>query len=267
MAARALVPRLVLAASLIALPGCKDEPALDVQVADGTTPAPAAGGAAVAPPLGPGAEMPPDHPPIDGAAGGAPPGPIAGHETGTPSLPAGHPPLDGGAASSAIAGTMVPGGEGDQAIAWKPPSTWVATPPSSPMRRAQYRIPGPRGEAECVVFYFGPGQGGDPQANAERWSAQFANADGSKAPLQTRAGKVGGMDVLFVETRGTYQAGAMAGGPVEPKPGHALLGAIVQGPDANWFFKLTGPAATVEAERGAFETMIASMKRGAAPAG
>ena len=29
------------------------------------------------------------------------------------------------------------------------------------MRRAQYRISGSGGDAECVVFYFGPGQGGD----------------------------------------------------------------------------------------------------------
>jgi hypothetical protein len=39
-----------------------------------------------------------------------------------------------------------------------------------------------------------------------------------------------------------------------------LLGAIAQGPDANWFFKFTGPAGTVRAQRAAFEGMIRSLK-------
>jgi hypothetical protein len=41
-----------------------------------------------------------------------------------------------------------------------------------------------------------------------------------------------------------------------------LLGAVAAGPDANWFFKSTGPQATVEAHRAAFEGMIASLKPG-----
>jgi hypothetical protein len=52
----------------------------------------------------------------------------------------------------------------------------------------------------------------------------------------------------------------MTGGAVEQKPGYALLGAIVEGPDANWFFKLTGPAATVDAQRQAFEAMVGSLR-------
>jgi hypothetical protein len=141
----------------------------------------------------------------------------------------------------------------------------VAEPPANPMRRAQYRVPGLRGDAECVVFYFGPGQGGDPKANAERWASQFTPADGSSAAaaLKTRETSVGGMKVLFVEARGTYRAGTMGGGSAESKPGYALLGAVVEGPDANWFVKLTGPDATVTAQRDAFDAMIRSMKRGA----
>ena len=53
-------------------------------------------------------------------------------------------------------------------LTWTPPSDWVAETPSSSMRRAQYRIAGPGGPAECAVFYFGPGQGGDAKANAAR---------------------------------------------------------------------------------------------------
>jgi hypothetical protein len=61
---------------------------------------------------------------------------------------------------------------------------------------------------------------------------------------------------------GTY-AGGMGGAVSEPRPGFMLLGAVVEGPDANWFFKLTGPEQTVRAQRSAFEQMVRSVKRGA----
>jgi hypothetical protein len=133
------------------------------------------------------------------------------------------------------------------------------------MRRAQYRVPGPGGDGECYVFYFGPGQGGTPMANAERWASQFADEKGqpAMAAMKTRTEKVGGADVLFVETRGTFMSGGMMGDQVVAKPGSALLGAVVEGPDANWFFKLTGPEATVSAQRAAFETMVRSVQHGA----
>jgi hypothetical protein len=47
-----------------------------------------------------------------------------------------------------------------------------------------------------------------------------------------------------------------------PIPNYMLLGAIAEGPDANWFFKLAGPEATVEGQRAAFEDLVGSFKRG-----
>ena len=41
-----------------------------------------------------------------------------------------------------------------------------------------------------------------------------------------------------------------------------LLGAIAEGPDANWFFKVTGPEVTVKANQGAFEKMLQSLHIG-----
>ena len=132
------------------------------------------------------------------------------------------------------------------------------------MRRAQYRIPGPGGPGECVVFYFGPGQGGDAKANAARWAAQFREADGTPVgdAYKTREIKVGDIAVVLVEVTGTY-VGGMGSGPVgEGRPNYMLLGAIADGPDAKWFFRATGPRATLEAQRAAFDRMIRSIKRG-----
>jgi hypothetical protein len=194
-------------------------------------------------------------------------------------MPAGHPAVDGmPPGHPAMAGshptTMPPmgiapadpnAGQGEAALAWTVPAGWVDEPPSSSMRRAQYRVPAPTGDAECLVFYFGPGQGGDPMSNAQRWASQFADDKGqpATASMKTRSLDVPGSKVLVVEARGTYMAGSMTGGATEARPNQALLGAIAEGPDANWFFKLTGPEATVKAQTPAFEAMLKSLKRGA----
>jgi len=178
-------------------------------------------------------------------------------------LPPGHPPVGGQGTSPRI--PAPPGGEpSGQGLTWTTPSAWTAETPTSSMRRAQYRIPGPAGPGECAVFYFGPGQGGDARSNAARWAAQFRAADGKPVgeAFKTREIKVGDMPVLLVEVAGTY-VGGMGGGPGGPeRPNYMLLGAIAKGPDANWFFRATGPRATLEAQRAAFEGMIRSLKRG-----
>jgi hypothetical protein len=113
------------------------------------------------------------------------------------------------------------------------------------------------------VFYFGPGQGGDAKANAARWASQFRRPDGSSVGdgYRTQETKVGELTVVLVEVTGTY-VGGMGGGPIGPeRPKYMLLGAIAEGPGAKWFFRATGPQATLESQRVAFNRMIRSLKR------
>ncbi len=155
--------------------------------------------------------------------------------------------------------TAGPGGR----LQWTAPDGWVEERPSSSMRRAQFRVPGVEGDAdaEAVVFYFGPGQGGDVEANVNRWLQQFTGADGGpSSDSSVRDLEVSGLGILRVETRGTYDGGMrMGAGPSGPFPGYMLLGAIAQGPDSNWFFKLTGPEGTVTANAEAFDAWIGSL--------
>jgi len=181
----------------------------------------------------------------------------------TPLLPPGHPPVDKGEQSPSIPGPPPGSGTGSQGLTWTPPSGWTQETPSSPMRRAQYRLPGSAGPGECVVFYFGPGQGGDAKANAARWASQFRRPDGSPVGdgYKIQETKVGELAVVLVEVTGTY-VGGMGGGPGGPeRQNHMLLGAIADGPDAKWFFRATGPQATLEAQRAGFDRMIRSLKR------
>jgi len=185
--------------------------------------------------------------------------PEAGPAPAAQALPPGHPPSS---AADAVPPVPAGAGTGSSGLAWVVPRGWKAETPASAMRRAQYRVPGPGGDAECVVFYFGPGQGGDASSNAMRWASQFRSADGrSAATPETGEFQVSDLKVTTVDVEGTYSGGmgaAASGG----KPGYRLVGAIVAGPDANWFFKLTGPGKTVADQKGAFEGMIRSLRKG-----
>ncbi len=179
-------------------------------------------------------------------------------------LPPGHPPVGGKGSSPHIPAPPPGNGPSGQGLTWTTPPGWTTETPASAMRRAQYRIPGSAGPGECAVFYFGPSEGGDAQSNAARWAGQFRRSDGSPIgdAFKTRQIKVGDIPVLMVEVAGTY-VGGMGGTPSGPeRPNQMLLGAIAKGPDANWFFRATGPKATMEAQRQAFDDMIRSLKRG-----
>ncbi len=181
-------------------------------------------------------------------------------------IPPGHPPV--GAPPPSIPAPPPDSGTRGRGLTWTSPSGWAKETPSSPMRRAQYRISGPGGPAECVVFYFGPGQGGDAASNVARWAGQFRRPDGGPVgdALRRRELKVGDIPVVTVEVTGTY-VGGMGGGPAGPeRPDYMLLGAIAEGPDARWFFRATGPRKTLEPQRATFDRMIRSIKRGQEPA-
>ena len=135
----------------------------------------------------------------------------------------------------------------------------------TPMRIAQYKVPATEGDSEageCVVFYFGPGQGGDTASNVARWSSQFSKPQGGPAQSRVTEQKLGDRLVTRVEVSGTYQPGSMSfgGQTPSPRPGYMLLGAIIPGGDANWFFRCTGPEATMQSNRAAFDGLLASIR-------
>jgi len=157
-----------------------------------------------------------------------------------------------------------PSGSASGELTWTVPEGFIEEPPKSPMRKAQYRapaVPGDMEDGECVVYYFGAGQGGDIKSNLDRWADQFSGP-GSDSPKLSEV-KAGGLTVSRAEVRGTYTPSpmAMGGGPEpRPKPDYMLMGAIVPGDDANWFFKCTGPAKTMEANRARFDALLASVR-------
>ncbi len=137
------------------------------------------------------------------------------------------------------------------------PADWVFRAPSSSMRLAEAEIPGSGGPALLTVFFFGAGGGGDVDSNLQRWAGQMEADPG--AEIERDSFTVDGYTISTIGVAGTLLPSRMGGGPTEPTPGSRLLGAVIEGPGGPWFFKMTGPSASVIDAAPAFDAMIRSV--------
>lgn len=135
------------------------------------------------------------------------------------------------------------------------PPGWKSVPPSSSMRAAQAMIEGPGGTAELAVFHFGAGQGGDIDANIQRWIAQITPAAGT-SPQRETFSTTDGLRVTWVDAEGTLQGSPMGMAAATPQPDARLMGAVIEGEGGPWFFKATGPDLTLAGQRLAFRGML-----------
>jgi len=133
------------------------------------------------------------------------------------------------------------------------------------MRAATYTIPpavGDTASGECVVFFFGAGQGGSVQANLDRWKGQLVAPNGKPTVAKIAKRTIHGLHVTTIDASGNYTG---MGGPMAPSKSvqnnYRLLGAIFEGPGGNVFIKFTGPAKTIAASQAAFEQLLNSFDK------
>lgn len=146
-------------------------------------------------------------------------------------------------------------------VTWVDPPEWKRVGGKTAMRQATYQVPRAKGDAEdaeLAVFYFGPGEGGGIEPNVERWIKQFSDVKVEQVKRADRNANGLRQHTIEIES-GTFSSG-MPGGPTKPKPGFGLLGAIVEAPSGAYFFKMTGPSATVKSAREAFLKLLDSVK-------
>ncbi len=152
-------------------------------------------------------------------------------------------------------------GDSVAGLKWTPPTGWK-TEGARPMRAATYTIPPAAGDtasAECVVYFFGAGQGGSVQANLDRWKGQILAPRGKPSDAKIAKRTIHGLKVTTIDASGDYTG---MGGPIASSKSvqhnYRLLGAIVEGPGGNVFIKFTGPAKTIAASRAALEQLLNS---------
>ena len=200
--------------------------------------------------------------PSESASTGMPP--AAAPSASAPSAPsAPAAPSDSAPGTLSSRGDTVPAGGAPAAqgagLDFDLPATWKSQPPDSQMRLAQAAIPGPSGDGQLAVFFFGPGGGGTVEANIQRWIDQMEPPKGSNPKPETfQTSK--GFKVTWIDVVGVLKPSSMGMGPAKEQPGSRLLGAVVEGPGGPWFFKVTGPDSTIAGQRDAFLTMLKSAR-------
>lgn len=143
-------------------------------------------------------------------------------------------------------------------VKWSAPARWEAKPASG-MRAATYLVPAAKGDSEGAELAVFTNIGGGVQANIDRWIGQFEASDAPKAKQKKET--INGFAVTSVDLTGTFKGGGMAmGQPSGPKSGYRLLGAIVETPGGEVFFKMTGPSKTMEAAQPEFQGLLKSLK-------
>ncbi len=132
-------------------------------------------------------------------------------------------------------------------LTFEVPKEWETQPVASPMRVAQFVVPGPGGDAEMVVFRFAGGAGGI-DANIARWKGQFVAPEGKSIDEITQTSKfeAGKLAVTMVDITGHYKAAERPGSSTMiDEADYRMLAAIVEGAGDPFFFKLLGPGKTV----------------------
>ena len=159
--------------------------------------------------------------------------------------------------TASATGTTVAG------VTFYPDKSWTDLGPSG-MRQADYYLPAIEGESDSAtvnVFYFGPNSGGGVDDNLKRWVGQMDLADGKEPEINTI--EVDGMQAHIVEAKGAYSAsmgGPMSGNTVS-KPDYRMVGVVLEGPQGNVFFKLTGPDKTAAKMSSQFMGMIRNITK------
>ncbi len=181
------------------------------------------------------------------------------------STPPSSPPADNFAPVTSRSGSNGQGDSGSQGggtsisapgAVFTLPAAWISETPSSSMRLAQARIPGDAGEGQLTVFHFGAGGGGGLESNLARWIGQVELAAGTQPKRETF--ESGSFRITWIEVEGTIKPSTMGMGPTEPQPDSRMLAAVVEGAEGPWYFKATGPASTLAAQREAFLGMLSS---------
>jgi len=151
-------------------------------------------------------------------------------------------------------------------LAFYIPDRWDREPSESPARAAQWRIPPRRGEkgdgvVEVVVYFFGPGLGGSARENIDAWAGTLTGGDGHPPTPEPQTRIVAGHKITQVLLAGTYaQVNPQPGLPPTLKPAYSLLGAVVENPGGNLYWRLTGPSAQVAELAPVFTKVLDSLK-------
>jgi hypothetical protein len=141
-------------------------------------------------------------------------------------------------------------------VAFTVPATFEEKQPSVRIIHSEFAAPAAEGDASDGRFTVTVA-GGSVEANIERWAGQFAGSPEPKVEKKT----VGGVEVHVVDISGTFMDRRGPFAPAMELKDHRMLGAVLVNGNSQTFIKFTGPKATIEKWKPAFDEIIASVKK------
>ncbi len=132
------------------------------------------------------------------------------------------------------------------------PADWQQQQPKSDVLLGEFTIPGEAGSARLTLS----SAGGGIEANLERWRGQFSRGPNDLEPRESEI-TFDGQKGTLIELSGTF-TDMFSGG--RPSKNWRMLGVAVPLGPTNFFVKLTGPQATVTAQKDAFVKFVESAK-------
>jgi hypothetical protein len=180
------------------------------------------------------AALPPGHPDMSGMS--------------TQGLPPGHPGMG-------VMGALPPGvAANGPNPEWTVPKDW-AVGSGSAMRRATFVVKGSDGQSAEVVVSSFPGDVGGLVANINRWRGQIGL--GPIAPDE-----VSGMtsDLMVNGVKATVVDFKADSAPADKAPPARMIVVTIPHEGNSWFFKITGAAPLVEAQKATFLQFVQSVK-------
>lgn len=147
-----------------------------------------------------------------------------------------------------------------------PPKDWVAEKTTNEMRLAQFKLPkaeGDKDDAELVIFFFRMGSGSE-EDNLGRQLKNFEPAEGKeKVEAKVSKVKLGDKDVTMQDLHGVYLSKSAPFDPkakITKKPDYRQLYVIYKSDAGEFYFRLVGPAKTIEKHMKGFESFLKNFK-------
>jgi hypothetical protein len=151
----------------------------------------------------------------------------------------------------AISQKAAPGQGAPTAVHWQAPTGWEEQPASG-FRKGSFIVRGADGKTADVSVISFPEAAGGLIANVNRWRGQLKLAPITDVAQAGRPIPVGGREMFFVDL--------LSEEPISPDESKSrILGGIFPAGSETWFFKMIGPDALVDSQRGAFKKFLESV--------
>jgi hypothetical protein len=159
-------------------------------------------------------------------------------------------------------GEVVPIGDVKSAA----PAEWKKEKPKNTFRQAQFKLPRAEGDTmDAEVFVSDQVIGKTDDDIFKRWKKLFVPPDGQTVDdiAKTETVKAGKVTLVYLDMQGVYLEKEK---PIDPdakaikRPGYRMVRVLVKTKDDVNYVSMTGPAATVEKNKKAFDEWLKGLK-------